>query len=114
MHGHGVLDQRDQGGLGRGAVTRVALDHPHVRADRQCLPDVGRLTGKLPSNPLTATTGVIGASAAAAPATASELAKSTEYPFKQVKIGPALRMIQLMNPHQPLDRHISDQDPHYA
>jgi hypothetical protein len=54
------------------------------------------------------------ASAAAAPGTALELAKSTEHPFKQVKIGATLRMIQLVNPHQPLDRHISDQDPHYA
>src|SRR5258708_10179282 len=51
-------------------------------------------------------TDVIAASAAAAPETALELAKSTEHPFQQVKIRATLRMIQLVNPEQPLDFHL--------
>src|SRR5713101_2683982 len=46
--------------------------------------------------------------------TALELAKSTEHPFKQVDIGAAMRMVDLVNPDQPLHRHIGDQDACHA
>ena len=42
-----------------------------------------------------------------------ELAKSTEHPFKQVKIRAALCMIQLVNPDKPFHRHIRDEDPRH-
>ena len=42
--------------------------------------------------------------------TALELAKSTEHPFEQVKVRAAVRVIDLVHPDQPLDRHVRDQD----
>src|SRR6266568_723982 len=54
-------------------------------------------------------TDVIAVSAAPLGA-ALELAKSTEHPFKQVDIWAAMRMVDLVNPDQPLHRHIGDQD----
>src|SRR6516162_6514292 len=57
-------------------------------------------------------TDVIAASAAT-PETALELAKSTEHPLQQIQVRATLRMIQLMNPHQPLHRHISNQNPRH-
>src|SRR6266568_8179399 len=39
-----------------------------------------------------------------------ELAESTEHPFEQVKVRAALSVIKLVNPDQPLHRHIGDKD----
>src|SRR6266568_2333102 len=39
-----------------------------------------------------------------------ELAKSTEHPFEQVKVRAALSVIKLVNPDQPLHRHIGEKD----
>src|ERR1700733_9605050 len=41
---------------------------------------------------------------------ALELAKSTEHPFEQVKVRAAVRVIDLVHPHQPLDGHVRYQD----
>src|SRR5689334_22848690 len=43
-----------------------------------------------------------------------ELAKSTENPFKQVEIRTSVRVIDLVHPHEPFDRHVCDQDTCYA
>ena len=48
------------------------------------------------------------------PGATLELAKSTENPFKQVEIRPPLRVIDLVHPNEPFDRHIGDQDPGHA
>src|SRR5262249_51951237 len=40
-----------------------------------------------------------------------ELAKSTEHPFQQVKIPAAVRVVELVHPHQPPPRNARDQPP---
>src|SRR5713101_5048279 len=65
----------------------------------------------LPTPKPPATTILTDVIASAAPLVAAlELAKSTEHPFKQVDIWAAMRMVDLVNPDQPLHRHIGDQD----
>src|SRR5580700_7959936 len=49
------------------------------------------------------------AAAVASPAEALELAKSTENPFEQVKVRASLFMIGLVDPDQPVHRHVRDQ-----
>lgn len=48
------------------------------------------------------------------PWTTSELVKSTENPFKQVEIRTSVRVIDLVHPYEPLDRHVRNQDTGYA
>src|ERR1022692_688871 len=51
---------------------------------------------------------------AATPGVALELAKSTEHPFKKVKIRSALGMVGLVHSDQSFHRHVPDQDTRHA
>jgi hypothetical protein len=50
-------------------------------------------------------------SASGAPETISEPAKSTKYPFQQLDVRTALRVVELVDSHQAIHRHVGDEDP---
>src|SRR4249920_2975014 len=54
-------------------------------------------------------TDVIAASVTS-PVAVLELAKSTEYPFEQVKVRSSALMVELVDPDQSFHRHVGDQD----
>src|ERR1039457_5388574 len=54
LRGHGVLDESDQGYLGRFPLSRVALDHRHALAYRQCFLDIAGGMRELAMEPVDA------------------------------------------------------------
>src|SRR5215467_13378450 len=67
-----------------------------------------------PKPPATTILTEVIAASPALPRRGLELAKSTEHPFEQVKVRASLRVIELMNPDQPLHRHVGDENPGHA
>src|SRR5215467_5246308 len=63
-----------------------------------------------PKPPATTILTDVTAASASRPEAVLELPKSTKHPFKKVEVRPTVHMVRLVDPDQPLNRHVPDQD----